>query len=207
MMDKNWFPLQGVPANGKTFVLEDPAAWATPLQEFGVACRVLEPIRAEIFVLAQEQGVLFRGSISGKVALPCDRCANDSEVTIRHRFDSFEPYPADSPAPAGKDSARQKPGRTGRDDADESRMEDILAGDSDEAVIRQAAHGRGIEINPGALAWEEFSLALPVKPLCREACRGLCPVCGVNRNAESCSCAREEGDPRLAALQGLLVKK
>jgi uncharacterized protein len=42
--------------------------------------------------------------------------------------------------------------------------------------------------------------ALPVVPLCRPDCRGLCPVCGENRNEVDCDCALEEADPRWAAL-------
>jgi uncharacterized protein len=44
---------------------------------------------------------------------------------------------------------------------------------------------------------------LPMKPLCRDDCRGLCPVCGIDRNRHSCRCTREWEDPRLAALKQL----
>ena len=40
--------------------------------------------------------------------------------------------------------------------------------------------------------------------LCRQECRGLCPLCGVNRNQQDCDCAEDELDPRLAALRQLL---
>ena len=63
------------------------------------------------------------------------------------------------------------------------------------------------EINLAGLLWEEFVLALPVRPLCKPDCKGLCPDCGKNLNEGSCSCVRDEGDPRLAALRGLKVKK
>ena len=51
---------------------------------------------------------------------------------------------------------------------------------------------------------EQFTLALPMKPLCDEACRGLCPQCGVNLNRTECDCTPKWEDPRLAALKGLL---
>ena len=41
---------------------------------------------------------------------------------------------------------------------------------------------------------------LPVVPLCRPDCRGLCPVCGENRNETDCDCAVEETDPRWSVL-------
>ncbi len=47
-------------------------------------------------------------------------------------------------------------------------------------------------------------LALPMQVLCRDACLGLCAVCGQNRNESDCDCVQDEIDPRLAALRGLL---
>ena len=43
------------------------------------------------------------------------------------------------------------------------------------------------------LIMEQFQLALPMKPLCTEACKGLCPQCGTNLNTGSCDCRREMG--------------
>lgn len=54
------------------------------------------------------------------------------------------------------------------------------------------------------LLQEDILLAMPVKFLCREQCKGLCPVCGKNLNQGSCGCAKETGDPRLSALAALL---
>jgi uncharacterized protein len=51
---------------------------------------------------------------------------------------------------------------------------------------------------------EQFQLALPMKPLCAEACRGLCPDCGANLNRTQCDCTPTWEDPRLAPLKGLL---
>lgn len=44
-------------------------------------------------------------------------------------------------------------------------------------------------------------LSLPIKRLCKEACKGLCPVCGTDLNKSSCGCVTEEVDPRLAGLK------
>ena len=54
---------------------------------------------------------------------------------------------------------------------------------------------------------EQFVLALPMKPLCSEACRGLCPECGTNLNRTQCTCAPKWEDPRLAPLKSLLTKE
>ncbi len=61
-------------------------------------------------------------------------------------------------------------------------------------------------IDLGALVSEQFHLALPMKPLCSETCRGLCPQCGTNLNAASCACRQTWEDNRLSGLK-VLVKR
>jgi uncharacterized protein len=56
-------------------------------------------------------------------------------------------------------------------------------------------------VDLGELMREQFFLALPMKPLCQEDCRGLCPVCGINRNRETCTCETTWVDPRMEALK------
>jgi uncharacterized protein len=58
-------------------------------------------------------------------------------------------------------------------------------------------------IDLGQLMREQFYLSLPMKPLCGEACNGLCPQCGTNLNRATCDCRRDWEDPRLAALKAL----
>jgi uncharacterized protein len=50
---------------------------------------------------------------------------------------------------------------------------------------------------------EEMVLALPLAPLCRDDCRGLCPECGADRNEVDCGHAVADADPRWAALDDL----
>jgi uncharacterized protein len=54
---------------------------------------------------------------------------------------------------------------------------------------------------------EQFYLALPMRPLCREDCKGLCPQCGTNLNQGTCACDVRWEDPRLESLRTLLKKK
>ena len=60
-----------------------------------------------------------------------------------------------------------------------------------------------IDIN--TLLHEQFCLALPMKPLCIDNCRGLCANCGTNLNTGSCSCGTDWEDPRLEPLKNLLL--
>lgn len=50
----------------------------------------------------------------------------------------------------------------------------------------------------------DLVLNYPMKILCREDCRGLCPVCGHDLNESPCSCRVDTADPRLAVLKELL---
>jgi uncharacterized protein len=59
--------------------------------------------------------------------------------------------------------------------------------------------GPDIDLEP--LCGEQAILALPTRPLCRDDCRGLCPVCGVDRNAQTCTCEERPPDPRFEALR------
>jgi uncharacterized protein len=59
------------------------------------------------------------------------------------------------------------------------------------------------EIDLGQLMQEQFYLALPMKPLCKDDCKGLCPNCGTNLNKATCDCHTHWDDPRLAALRAL----
>jgi uncharacterized protein len=51
---------------------------------------------------------------------------------------------------------------------------------------------------------QDLLLALPMYPVCRSKCKGLCPHCGQNWNEGACECSLEEIDPRLAVLRQLL---
>jgi uncharacterized protein len=46
----------------------------------------------------------------------------------------------------------------------------------------------GDEIDLDPYVYEEVMLNMPMRPLCREECKGICPTCGKNRNTEPCDC-------------------
>ncbi|MDR7869910.1 MAG: DUF177 domain-containing protein [Tissierellaceae bacterium] len=53
----------------------------------------------------------------------------------------------------------------------------------------------------------EVASSLPMKSLCDEDCKGLCPKCGIDLNKESCNCEDDYIDPRFEKLKDLFVKK
>jgi uncharacterized protein len=179
-----WTPLQTVLNNGPRHVLDNQKIWTDPLAEFNMSCRISSPVRAEFYLAPQADSLLVRGNITGRVILPCARCAEDTRFELDEHFDTFEPFPAEKTV-AGK----------------------LPDPEPDEYFIRLAPLGGSLEINLGALAWEEFTQALPVHPLCSPDCAGLCPKCGFNLNHGQCACAEENPDPRLAKLRGLKIGK
>jgi uncharacterized protein len=60
------------------------------------------------------------------------------------------------------------------------------------------------KINLGPILRDEMRLSIPITPVCRPDCRGLCQVCGANLNEETCEHLQEEIDPRLDQLKSFL---
>lgn len=117
--------------------------------------------------------VLVNGTLRARVPLQCGRCLEPYEVTIRPAVD-----------------ARFVPGAEGRGEEHELGADDLETDVYDKGVI-----------DLGALLETETTLALPMKPLCQDECRGLCPVCGGNKNAADCRCEVSAADPRWAPLR------
>ncbi len=66
---------------------------------------------------------------------------------------------------------------------------------------------RDEEIDLSEVIQEQLLLSIPMKPLCHEECKGLCPHCGTNLNIQSCECMVIRIDPRMAVLKKLLERK
>lgn len=177
--------LNEISPEGMRLVIDDQSLWAEPMREFGLKFRMAKPLRAEVFLLPQADGCLVRGSLSGELVVPCDRCAEDARVVVEQSFDEFEPCLAE------------------RKDQDDEESGDFGIPESSAVFFAEGAP----MLDLGGLLWEELSLALPVKPLCRRDCKGVCPSCGKNLNDGPCGCGESEGDPRLAALKHIKVKR
>lgn len=64
----------------------------------------------------------------------------------------------------------------------------------------------GAEVNLEPMLRDALTLALPLRPLCREGCKGICARCGADLNSASCACVEDALDPRWAPLEGLKEK-
>ena len=185
-MSNHLVALNELPPDGKIYDISDPDVWLRHLQEFHMDCGIREPLNVRAHVIPAQDGFLIRGRLRGQVVMPCSRCAGDAPVRIDDTFEEFEPLPEERNGIAADDT-----GETSNFDAC--------------AAVR--LHNNTYMLDLAAICWEEFMLALPVSPLCKPDCKGLCAKCGANLNEGDCGCRHDERDPRLAALQGLILPK
>ena len=65
----------------------------------------------------------------------------------------------------------------------------------------------GFSLDVDALVHDEILINWPAKILCKDDCKGLCPVCGQNLNERDCGCDTFVPDPRMAVIQDIFKKK
>lgn len=114
--------------------------------------------------------------VSFRVTQPCDRCTRPATTEVRSATRLLV--------------VRSRESRGG--DEVELREDDL-------GIVEVA----GEILDTDLLVGEQAQLELPARPLCREDCRGLCPVCGNDRNEQDCDCVTEMPDPRWSALAEL----
>jgi len=136
-----------------------------------------EEIRTAVKVTGSEKQYLLDTSIETRVQCGCSRCLEPVIIPLRADFKLV----LKSCGPFAK-----APGTS-------SEEEDlVLVADSDTSFD---ITGR---------VREAIILSLPIKPLCREDCKGLCPHCGANLNLKSCQCREQKLDPRWSKLKELI---
>jgi uncharacterized protein len=120
--------------------------------------------------------IRLKGSFEGKFQVPCARCVEPVEIPLAAEFDLiFRPVGVDGESPERSITAPET--EIGYYQGDSLALEDVLR--------------------------EQVLLSLPVRTLCKEDCKGLCPRCGANRNNQPCTCDVGPNDPRWEALAGL----
>lgn len=77
--------------------------------------------------------------------------------------------------------------------------------DCDEVPDNELVVGSGAaEVDISGPIREALLLEVPLKPLCSEECRGICPICGTNRNERQCECKVERTDTRWDGLRDIM---
>jgi len=122
-------------------------------------------------------GIAFVGDIVTLARLSCSRCLEPFALPLELHFDLIY-----TSVPEGGDKGDRRV-------------------NEDSTTL---AHLDGSRIDLDELLAEQIDLGLPLKPLCRADCRGLCPRCGIDLNQKSCACGADEApDPRLNSLKPL----
>jgi len=134
-----------------------------------------EPVHAELTLRVSGQELFVEGNLAAKVAFTCCRCLAQFERDVEKQFSlSYQP--------------------------------DISkAVDEEEAELNygelEVGFYHGDEFDLSAVISEQIVLEIPMKPVCRGDCRGLCDQCGTDLNEGDCRCQRRTLDPRFAVLQ------
>lgn len=143
----------------------------------GDAYRIVAPVQLDFDIHKDHARFRLEGTARTELELSCSRCLESFRMPVDATFD-----------------VRYLPA-TEMESAEQEREveEDDL----------ETSYYRDDQIDLNELLREQFYLALPMKPLCREDCKGLCPRCGTNLNTGACDCATAWEDPRLAPLKQL----
>jgi len=146
------------------------------VEQEGDAYRVVAPVHVNLEIHKDKERFRLAGTARTELELLCGRCLEPFRMPFDGSFD-LRYLPAS-------------------DMSNEDERE-VAEEDLDTSVYRDD------QIDLNELLREQFYLALPMKPLCRDTCAGLCPHCGTNRNTGACQCTITWEDPRLAPLKGL----
>jgi uncharacterized protein len=155
--------------------------------DFGPDFRQIGPLhtkgRAEVIV--EHRGhkenvddIRVVGGLDATLEANCARCLETAQYPVNRAFDLLY-------RPLGVDR----------------RAEEVAISEADTEIGYYEGDGLLLE----DVLREQVLLATPVKLVCREDCKGLCPQCGSNLNNETCNC-QQPGDPRWAALSELKNK-
>jgi len=132
------------------------------------------PLRVKVKVSKAVDKFLIKGAIRGAVRIRCDRCLEPFHRDVKSQFHVYLVVP--------------------REGSDQEEIE-LLDEDLEVDFVR------GDTIDLSDIVREQIYLSLPMQSICRENCRGLCPVCGADLNETSCSCGKAEGHPAFSKLR------
>jgi uncharacterized protein len=141
-----------------------------------LAMPLASPLEVELNLALHAGRVLVRGWVAGSVALECSRCLKGFTLPLDSKVETYLEIAADGATEADHELPRE------------------------EMDTRLIEKGR---IDLRDIIAEQIHLAVPVKTLCLEECRGLCSHCGVDLNSGDCSCGEDQTDSRWDALKEL----
>lgn len=133
-----------------------------------------EPVCTDFVLTHKDRDLRIGGTVETAIRFKCSRCVKEFSRPFSTSFDlCYLP----------------QPDWTNKDDEIELKYEDMEVGYYD-----------GIRLDVDLMVLEQIELAMPMKFVCREECKGLCYVCGADLNDGACPCKKEDTDFRLSAL-------
>ncbi len=171
--------IKSIPETGKDLSLDLGKEWFDRWREEDPGLEFSQgAIRGTVSLAKHGNDILVRGHLEGHLDLACGRCLEPFSAAVETDFDLLL-----VPAPQGQGPEE----------------EELSAAELDLDFYI------GETVDLEAIVREQIILLVPLKPLCQEACQGLCPICGANLNRESCSCKVEKSTSPLAQLAKLKV--
>lgn len=125
--------------------------------------------------------VRLSGRLEGMLEAPCDRCLEPSRIAVAHDFELFF------------------------EQRDSLEFEENAEIELEEPDTR-TSFMTGTSLDMDEVVVEQLLLALPMKPLCRDDCAGLCAGCGINLNLGSCDCTTPRAGNAFSALGELKAR-
>jgi uncharacterized protein len=147
------------------------------LQEAG-ECLFLAPLRIHLSIAREFDHIRVNGRVETSLRLDCARCLVEYQLDINSPFTIFFMRTLEI-----------------------AQDEEVELADND--LISSTYEGNEIDFTSEIT--EQIILEIPIKPLCRDDCRGLCPNCGAELNVADCSCGREDANFRFSALKDLKI--
>lgn len=133
-----------------------------------------EPVTADFVLTHKDRDLKVDGTVETAIRFRCSRCIKEFSRPFSASFDlSYLPQPK----------------WTNKDVEIELRYEDM-----------EVAYYDGVALDVNLMVLEQIELAMPMKFVCREDCKGLCYRCGADLNEGECHCGKEETDSRLSVL-------
>jgi uncharacterized protein len=168
-----------IPDEGLKYVLsEDGSRFKKCLADTADADLTLGKVDVDCLITKTSTTVFIKGKLAAIINSPCSRCLEDVSVPISGDF-TYTLVPAKA----------------------ETREDLELT-----AEELETSYYEGDFIDLTSIICEQIILQIPIKILCQEECRGLCPHCGNNFNTSSCNCHLGVVDSRMAVLKNYKVK-
>ncbi len=143
-------------------------------------CNFIAPLKTVLRAIRIDDMIDVKGNINTVVRLACGRCLKEYETPLKSQFDLT--YVHRLP-----------------DFQEDEQADEIEVSAAEMGLIY--FEGEDIDLQDGIQ--EQVIVALPVRALCSENCKGLCAECGKDLNAGDCGCNRQPPDNRFAALKNL----